>query len=248
MKIFNKKLFVLVAFLSVISFYYSSPIKQGLYTFTNSINLFFGDTYNSILEFKYNHFNQAQHIKEQSRQLKELKQKIYLINYYKKELDKLEKFQFLQSDKLVLVRTTSLVNLSNNSQVWLEGFEKFNKEKIYALIYNGFAAGIAYAKSNKLEGLMLNNKSTSFTVYIGDIHKIGIIFGAKNGMIVKYMPLDYKVKIGDFVYTNGLDGVFIDGIKVGKVTKILKHNDYQDVEVKPFVDFNNPDYFYLIDN
>ena len=77
--------------------------------------------------------------------------------------------------------------------------------------------------------------------------KIGIIFGSRRIMVVKYMPIDYKIKLGEFVYTNGLDGVFIDGIKVGKVTKIIKHNDYQNVEVQPFVDFNNPDYFYLID-
>lgn len=248
MKIFNKKLLLLVIFLFFISYYYSNTIKSSLYSTTNSINDFFKSFYTTIVDFKYQHFNQLEIIKKQTKTIKKLEQQVYLINYYEKELSKINKFQFLQSEKLILVKTKSLVNLSNNSKVWLSGFDNFQKDKIYALIYNGFAAGIAINNDDRLEGLMLNNKSTSFTVYIGDVQKIGIIFGKKEKMKVKFMPLTYKIKIGDFVYTNGLDGVFIDGIKVGKVSKILKYNDYQDVEVEPFVDFNNPDYFYLIDN
>ncbi|MFZ5569180.1 MAG: rod shape-determining protein MreC [Thermodesulfobacteriota bacterium] len=55
----------------------------------------------------------------------------------------------------------------------------------------------------------------------------------------QYVLRKDDVKLGDIVITSGLDGVYPKGLRVGKVSSLVRRNAgiFQDVEVTPSVDF-----------
>ena len=54
------------------------------------------------------------------------------------------------------------------------------------------------------------------------------------------------IKVGDEVITNGLDGIFFTGLKVGKVVKILNNNqNYKEAIVSPYAKQNIQQYYYV---
>jgi rod shape-determining protein MreC len=67
-------------------------------------------------------------------------------------------------------------------------------------------------------------------------------------MIVRYIPAWMSVQEGDEVVTNGLDGIFFAGVKVGKVTKVNRLNAYIEAIIKPYYTAFNPDYFYIVES
>ncbi len=54
-----------------------------------------------------------------------------------------------------------------------------------------------------------------------------------------YALLKDDLKIGDVVISSGFDGLYPKGLRIGTISKIVKHSSgmFQDVIVTPFVDF-----------
>lgn len=58
--------------------------------------------------------------------------------------------------------------------------------------------------------------------------------------VLRYLPLISDVKEGDVVVTSGQDGVFPQGLPVGKVSRLLSESDlYKSAEVAPFQEFSS---------
>ncbi len=71
--------------------------------------------------------------------------------------------------------------------------------------------------------LLISNPEFGVGVKIGEKGVLGILFGM--GMdkgIVKYIRLTTKIKIGDPVYTSGLDMTFPEGLKIGNIVEVKK--------------------------
>ncbi|MGB9677696.1 MAG: rod shape-determining protein MreC, partial [Candidatus Ratteibacteria bacterium] len=67
------------------------------------------------------------------------------------------------------------------------------------------------------------NKKTKISAIISSTKEIGIVEGGYAPfLLMKYIPYDSKVKIGDEIYTSGFSQYYYSGIKIGKVTKISK--------------------------
>jgi rod shape-determining protein MreC len=84
---------------------------------------------------------------------------------------------------------------------------------------------------------IFNNK-TRISVILGSTGEIGIIEGGYAPFILmKYIPYDSKVKIGDDVFTSGFSEYYFPGIKIGKVYKILRDKDslFLKIWVKPYI-------------
>ena len=64
----------------------------------------------------------------------------------------------------------------------------------------------------------------------------GILSGAGNGRcILRYLPLSLNAKAGDLIVTSGQDGVFPEGLPVGRVGKQIKESAlYKSLEIVPF--------------
>ena len=84
------------------------------------------------------------------------------------------------------------------------------------------------------------NKKTRISVIVGSTGEIGIIEGGYAPFILmKYIPYDSKIKIGDDIFTSGFSGYYFSGIKIGKVYKIVrdKNSLFLKIWIKPYINF-----------
>ncbi|MFN4226575.1 MAG: rod shape-determining protein MreC [Candidatus Ratteibacteria bacterium] len=82
------------------------------------------------------------------------------------------------------------------------------------------------------------NKKTKISVIISSTKEIGIVEGGYAPfLLMKYIPYDSKVKIGDEVYTSGFSVYYYSGLKIGQVAKILKDSNslFLKIFVKPYI-------------
>lgn len=151
---------------------------------------------------------------------------------------------------IFLVKAYSYVNMGNYSQIWLKSdeFSNTDENKIFGLIRNGYAAGVALNSNGGLVGILNGDSKASYSVYIGDSKSVGILKNNTNGNIaIEYINAWNEIKIGDEVVTSGLDGIFFEGIKVGKIKKVSQEYGYIVAEVDLYNQNNDIGYFWLID-
>jgi len=144
-----------------------------------------------------------------------------------------------------LIQAISYSKLNDYNKIWLD-FKDFNKSKIYGLLYQGYGVGIVVQKDTHPQGLLLKDPNSIFSVYVGTGKIPGVLQGNKKDILVKYIPLWMKPKIGDEVITSGLDGIFFQGVRVGKVVKIIEEESSKTLIVKPYVDLVIPTYLHVI--
>ncbi|MDX1808440.1 MAG: rod shape-determining protein MreC [Sulfurospirillaceae bacterium] len=144
-----------------------------------------------------------------------------------------------------MIQAISYANLNDYNKVWLD-YKDFNKSKIYGLLYQGYAAGIAVAKDSNPLGLLLGDSKCIFSVYVGKKKIPGVLQGNKKDILVKYIPLWMNPKIGDEVLTSGLDNIFFQGVRVGKVVEVVKEESSKTLIVQPYVNVKIPTYLHII--
>lgn len=82
---------------------------------------------------------------------------------------------------------------------------------------------------------VFNNK-VRISVILNPTNEIGILEGGYVPfLLLKYIPYDSKVKIGDYVITSSLSEYYFSGLKIGKVIKISNEVNslYLKIWVKP---------------
>jgi rod shape-determining protein MreC len=58
--------------------------------------------------------------------------------------------------------------------------------------------------------------------------------------VLKFLPVRTNVKKDDVVVTSGQDGIFPEGLPIGKVTRLLKESEYyRSAEVVPLQNFSS---------
>lgn len=148
-----------------------------------------------------------------------------------------------------LIEAYSYVNMGQYTQVWLKKNDDFENddEAVFGLIRNGYAAGIAITKNNKLLGILNGDLKASYGVYIGESKSIGILKNNLNdNVVIEYINAWSEIKEGDEVITNGLDNIFFEGIKVGKIKQVRQEYGYIVAEVDLYNKNNNIGYFWLV--
>jgi rod shape-determining protein MreC len=67
----------------------------------------------------------------------------------------------------------------------------------------------------------------------------GILVGIGGGLcVLKFLPLTTDIKAGDVIVTSGQDGIFPEGLPVGKITRQLSESQYyKSAEVMPYQNF-----------
>ena len=94
--------------------------------------------------------------------------------------------------------------------------------------------------------LLLVDPNCKVSALLQDSREPGVASGAERAFafsprcVMTYVNRDAKIKPGEFVVTSGLGGVFPKGIPIGTVWRAQLNRQtgmYQDVEIKPAVDF-----------
>lgn len=148
-----------------------------------------------------------------------------------------------------LLRAYSYVNMGQYSQIWLQNDTlQLDENRIFGLIRNNATAGIALNKNGNILGILNEDSKVSYGVYIGEHKAIGIFKNDLNGnAVIEYINAWSDIKEGDEVITSGLDDIFFEGIKVGKISKVKQEYGYIVAEVDLYNKNNDIGYFWLID-
>ncbi len=243
----NKYFFLfIILILLIIKYNYNEVVKGPILDTTSMIKTYYINFINSINNVKDAYIAQKNTIVKLKKEVALLKTSAMLSSAFASELNSLLKDKSeLYQPKMHITRAISYVNLANYNRVWLD-FKGLHKDKIFGLLYKGNSAGIVINKNGRALALLQGDDKCIFSVYIGKNRLPGVIFGDKNSMIIKYIPSWLKVKLGDEVYTSGLDNIFFEGVRVGKVTKIIKGESYLSAVVKPYAKVPVPGFFHII--
>jgi len=108
-----------------------------------------------------------------------------------------------------------------------------------AITPKGFAGKISNVTESYAKLLLLTDINFSAAVRLQESRNEGIMSGTgSRKVILKYIPYEEEIKVGDIVITSGLDQLFPPGIPVGFISKIDKQGTghFQYIEVTPYVD------------
>ncbi len=231
-----------------VSFNYSSPFKNQVLSFSNNIKLFFIDQYDRVSGNIQRHFRQKEQIKSLEKEVETLRSPAQLSTVFATKLN-----QFLDEANLTnynpslnLSRVIAYEELDNPFRMWIE-HSNFDKNRSYGLVHKGFTAGIVYPKFDKPLAHLQLDKRVVFSVLIGSDRLLGVLFGNEKNLLIKYIPAQANIRIGDEVITSGSDNLFYEGIKVGKVVDIKIKNIYKIATVEPYMRVKKPNFFYIVD-
>ena len=89
--------------------------------------------------------------------------------------------------------------------------------------------------------LMISDSSASIGAMLERGRVAGILNGdGLNSCVLKFLPINVDIKKGDLVLTSGQEGIFPEGLPVGRVLQEIKESTlYRSVEVVPFPNFTS---------
>jgi len=180
---------------------------------------------------------------------KRLLEQMHYIKKVKDIYDILPHLSKIPRASVSITETISYVKLNSFSQIILTKPKGLVKDKLYGIIQKNVVAGTAMVLSNQLYGYLTSDKKCRFSVFIGESEAPGIALGHKrNEMIVKFIPKWHHIKVGEKVFTSGLDDIFFANIPVGIVSKVEVQSSYSVAHIKTYSDIFHPKTFFLINN
>lgn len=151
----------------------------------------------------------------------------------------------LTQETITLAKVLSYVHLNDFTKVWLDIKKEDNR--IEGLIDGQYSAGIVINKSGYAQALLNGNEKSNYAVFIGENKAPGITHEHPNKQFItiKFVPIWININIGDEVITSGMDDIFFEGLKVGKVVNIKKMADIQEATVLPYSKVLEKKYFHI---
>ena len=208
------------------------------------------NTYISVSEKFANHFEHERLIRELQNENLELKEYKVLYNTTVSTIDNLknllENIEIPDiSSKIEVIRVLSYVHFDDFTSVWLDKVPTDNK--ILGLISDNYAAGISMTKNGKSIGLLNGNKDCTYAVFIGNERNPGIATSndeSSDLLSVKFIPVWADINVGDEVINKGMDNIFYEGLRVGKVVEIKDFPEMKVWTIKPNTKTKKKRFFY----
>ncbi|MBQ9291866.1 MAG: rod shape-determining protein MreC [Campylobacter sp.] len=241
-----KPLFLAVVFV-ILSLVFGSQIRGSVVEFSGFVINKYYETTTFIKNTMNEHFRQAEEIKILREQNKELEKSAALLSTFAWELNQIliDKNSSKFAPDVRLVKILSYAQTSDYNKFWVE-FPEFKQDKVYGLISEGNTAGILLNKDNKPLAILQRDEKSAFSVFVGENKIPGLANGNSNGISVKFIPQWLEPKVGDEVFTSGLDGVFFAGVPVGKVKEIKDEQLYKSAVVEPYAGQSMPTFLYVV--
>ncbi len=250
----RKLFFALLFIIAGLSYLFKvDELLVNKFTFFNDFKIAYINKAINLSSKIEQHFDQATTIERLKTENNELKEYKILYTSTQKQLDALKEFLIHvevpeNKPQIELVKVLSYINFNDFTKVWLD--KESNNDEILGLITENYAAGIAINKDGKTIGLLNGNKECSYAVFIGEGKNPGIITSSKNQeeLIIKYIPIWSEINKGDEVITSGMDNIFFEGLKVGRIVEITNLPDMKIATVKPYVNVLKKKHFYTFKN
>jgi rod shape-determining protein MreC len=194
--------------------------------------------------------NTIEKLKIENNELKEYKM---LYEASKNQLNSLKEFLTNidlseNKPKIELVKVISYINYNDFTKVWLD--QEIDDDTILGLITDNYSAGIVVNKNGRAVGLLNGSKECSYAVFIGENKAPGIITSSENQdeLQIKFIPVWSEINKGDEVITSGMDNIFFEGLKVGRVIEVTNLADMKIATVQPYVNVLKKKYFHSVRN
>ncbi|MDD5085005.1 MAG: rod shape-determining protein MreC [Candidatus Omnitrophica bacterium] len=102
----------------------------------------------------------------------------------------------------------------------------------------GLAGRVVATREHCARAIILTDVKSKVSGLAQRTRDLGVIEGNGCGLIMRYLPLDSKLAVGDIVVTSGLGGIYPKGIQVGKVDSIATDKEALTLYavVKPFAE------------
>lgn len=226
----------------------------------DAVRMFFVKNVQDFKEWKSNYFDQAQQIATLRQKVVDYENLALQNHALKNEnirLNSLFDTQHLTNNPMFhRAFVSAFVRLGEYERVWLVLDESVkqsfvgDEDRIVGLIHNNVALGIGKFENGRLMGLLNGEKNCSYGVLIGEDRALGILEGKSNDgehINVHYIQRWRKIKIGDEVYTNGLDDIFLPNVPVGKVINIYEDSGFLRADVLPYANVGDIDYVWIVD-
>jgi len=241
--------FIVSIALFVGALYYSNTIQEPFITSSNFIKKNYHNSIEYAKKSLDKYFFQAQTIASLEEKLEKYENNHLVMRQLANEIKYLyeeNNSSLKMNPKVELVRAISYEKFGNLNRIWLD-INDYNQSKIYGLTYKELVAGIVVPKNNKPLLLLNKDIKSTYAVYIGEDKAPGIAHGNNSeNIIIKFIPMWFKISIGDEVITSGLDELFFKGLKVGKVISVTSSEGYQNAIISPYYRSNELNYFHLI--
>lgn len=222
------KLLLLICVLLISSYHFSTDVRNAILGVNDFIINKTYDAYTNITNSVKKYFNQVEQIQDLRIENEILKKYEILYNNLLIDYDELSKAHHLNkyNFNLSMARVLTYEKMGDLNKFWLS-YSNLKPNKIYGLVYDNNAVGIMYENDNRAYALSIYDEKSAISVRIGSKNIPAIVQGAKNAVYANFI-IDYeKVNIGDEVYTSGKDLIFIDGIYIGKIAKIIDEAGYK---------------------
>lgn len=246
----RKFIFVFLFIIAGLSYLFKiDELLVNKFAFFNEIKISYINKVINISTTIEKHFDQANTIEKLKAENSELKEYKILYATAQSQLNTLKEFLANvdipeNKAKIELVRVLSYINYNDFTKVWLD--KKIDDEAIFGLIADNYSAGIVVNKNGRAVGLLNGNKDCSYAVFIGEGKAPGIITASDNQdeLQIKFIPIWANISKGDEVITSGMDNIFFEGLKVGRVTEVTNLADMKIATVKSYVNVLKKKYFY----
>lgn len=108
------------------------------------------------------------------------------------------------------------------------------------LMPEGIVGQVVYASLHSSKVLLLVDQISAIDALVQRTRARGIIKGDSTGQcFFMYALRKHDIRAGDTIVSSGLDTVFPKGLRIGKVSEVIKSNlgIFQEVIVTPYIDF-----------
>lgn len=106
-----------------------------------------------------------------------------------------------------------------------------------AITPKGLAGKVISVRNNFADIMLITDPNFSVAVRLQESRHEGVLTGTGHRYcLLKYIPTEEAVKEGEIVITSGLDGIFPQGLPIGRVTRVQTEGVefFQYIEVVPF--------------
>jgi rod shape-determining protein MreC len=218
-------------------YYLSIPLSYPINYINSSVYSFVFEFNNNVITF----FTLKQEYLQKTKELDALKIKEQLFTEADAENIRLRSLLDLKSTESQPIIVTRIIakSLDKWSDILIldKGIEDGVQKDMAVRSINGLIGKILSSNKKFSRLNLITDKNFSVAVRLQSSRLSAILSGTgSNNCILKYIPDEETVTIGDKVITSGLDCLFPQGIPVGEVKTVNKSNSglFQDVVVKPF--------------
>ncbi|STQ85898.1 rod shape-determining protein MreC [Helicobacter muridarum] len=241
---------ILIALFMMIGFI--PALREYAINVSFGIKEFYLEKQQNITLFIDDHINQANQIKKMREQVIDLEKLSIEYKALYSDFDNLRYSldieKHYEDPDVNLVKVLSYANLGSYTKIWILYNQEKDPRKIFGIVKDGYAIGIAKVVNNHLLGLLNGDQDCSYSVYIGENRVPGTVRTLSDGsIVVDYIPAWQSIKSGDRVVTSGLDGIFFEKVDVGVIDNIQLQEAYLRAELKPYSFSNRLNYVWLID-